>query len=66
MVSKKSKIVYSVKVSRLEFVLLAIANQLQPNFYKLPFVEQRITKLDWKSNMHSVIKYPWIFIFILL
>ena len=46
MVSKKSKIVYSVKVSRLEFVLLAIANQLQPNFYELPFVEQRITKLD--------------------
>ena len=45
MVSKKSKIVYSVKVSRLEFVSLPIADQLQPNFYELPFVEQRITKL---------------------
>ena len=46
MVSKKSKIVCSVKVSRLEFVSLPIADQLQPNFYKLPCVEQRITKLD--------------------
>ena len=23
------------------------------NCYKLPFVEQRITKLDWKSTMYS-------------
>ena len=46
MVSKKSKIVCSVKVSRLEFVSLPIADQLQPNFYKLPCVEQRITKLE--------------------
>ena len=30
----------------LEFVPLPIADQLQPNFYKLPCVEQRITKLD--------------------
>ena len=36
MVRKKSKIVGSVKVSRLEFVSLPIADQLQPNFYKLP------------------------------
>ena len=35
MVSKKSKIVFSVKVSRMEFVSLPIADQLQPNFYKL-------------------------------
>ena len=66
MVSKKSKIVCSVKVSRLEFVSLPIADQLQPNFYKLPCVEQRITKLYWKSTMYSVVKCPWIFIFILL
>ena len=35
MISKKSKIVCSVKVSRLEFVFLPITDQLQPNFYKL-------------------------------
>ena len=46
MASKKSKIVWSVKVSRLDFVSLPIAGQLQPKFYKLPCVEQRITKLD--------------------
>ena len=45
MVSKKSKIVCSVKVFRLEFVSLTFANQLQPKFYKLPCVEQRITEL---------------------
>ena len=36
MVSKKAK---------LEFVSLPIADQLQPNFCKLPCVEQRIIKL---------------------
>ena len=46
MVSKKLKIVCSVKVSRLEFVFLSIADKFQSNFYKLPCVEQRITKLD--------------------
>ena len=46
MVSKKSKIVCSVKVSRLEFASLPIADQLQPNLYKPPCLEQRITKLD--------------------
>ena len=46
MVSKKPKIVCSGKLCRLEFVSLPIADQLQPNFYKLPCVEQRITKLD--------------------
>ena len=46
MVSKKSKIVYSVKVCRLEFVFLPFADQLQPDFYKLSCVEQRIKKLD--------------------
>ena len=46
MVSKKSKIVGSVKVYRLTFVSLLIAGQLQPNIYKLPCVEQRIAKLD--------------------
>ena len=35
MVSKKSKIVFSVKVSRMEFVSLPIADQLRPKFYKL-------------------------------
>ena len=28
------------------FVSVPIADQLQPNFYKLPCVEQRITKLE--------------------
>ena len=46
MASEKSKIVSSVKLSRLEFVSLPIADQLQPNSYKLPCVEQGITKLD--------------------
>ena len=46
MVSKKSKIVCSVKVLRLEFVSLPIVNQLQPNFYKLSWAQQSITKLD--------------------
>ena len=66
MLSKKSKIVCSVKITRLEFVSLPIADQLQPNFYILPYLEQMITKLDWKSTMYSVVKCPWIFIFILL
>ena len=61
MVSRKSKIVCSVKVSRLEFVSLPIADQLQPHFYKLPRVEHKITKLDWKSTMCSVVKCPWNF-----
>ena len=39
MISKKLKIVCPVAVSRLEFVPVLIADQLQPNFYKLPFVE---------------------------
>ena len=55
MVSIKSKIIYSVKVSKLEFVSLPIVVQLQPNFFKLPCVEQRITKLDLKSTMYSVV-----------
>ena len=46
MVSKKLKIVCSVKLSRLEFVPLPIVDQLRPNFYKLPCVEQKFTKLD--------------------
>ena len=45
MVSKKSKIICSVKVSKLEFSL-PIADQLQRNFYKLPCVEQKVTKLE--------------------
>ena len=65
MVSKKSKIVCSVKVCRLELVSLPFADQLQPNFYKLPCLEQKITKVDWKSTMYSAVKCPWIFIFIL-
>ena len=43
MVCKKSKIVCSVKVSRLEFVSLPIAEQLQPHFYNW---HVWITKLD--------------------
>ena len=58
MLSKKSKIVCSVKVSRLEFVSLPIAEQLQPNFYILPRLEQRITKLDGKSTMCNVVQCP--------
>ena len=46
MVGKKMKIFCSVKVSKLEFVSLPIADHLQSNFYKLPCVEQRLTKLD--------------------
>ena len=46
MISKKLKIVFSVIVSRLEFVSVLIAGQLQPNVFKLPFVQKRITKLD--------------------
>ena len=66
MVSKKSKIVCSVKVCRLEFVSLPFADQLQPNFYKLPCLEQKITKLDSKSTMYSAVKCLQIFIFVLL
>ena len=58
MVSKKLKIACSVKVSRLEFVSLPIVDQLQPSFYKLPCVEQRITKLDRKGTICSVVKCP--------
>ena len=58
MVSKESKVVFSVKVSRLEFVSLVIADQLQPSFYKLPCVKQWITKLDRKSTIYSVVKCP--------
>ena len=46
MISKKSKIVFSVTVSRLEIVSVPIADELRPNVYKLSCVEQRITKLD--------------------
>ena len=46
MLSKKSKTVCSVKVSRLEYVSLPIANQLQPNFSKMPGVEQ-----DFKTRL---------------
>ena len=66
MVSKKSKIVCLVKICRLKFISRPIADQLQPNFYKLPCVEQRITKLDWKITIYTVVKCPWIFIFIFL
>ena len=58
MVSKKSKIVCSVKVCRLEFVSLPFAGQLQPNSYKLPCLEQKITKVYLKSTMYSVVKCP--------
>ena len=57
--SEKSKTVYSVKVSRLEFVSLPIAEQSQANFYKLTRVEERIIKPDRKNTMHSVIKFPY-------
>ena len=46
MVSRKSKIVCSVKVSRQEFVSLPFEDQLQSNFYNLSCVEQKIRKLD--------------------
>ena len=54
---KKLKTVCSVTVSRL-VCFLSIADQLQPNFYKLPCLEQRITKRDWKSTIHSVAECP--------
>ena len=65
MVITKSKIVCSVNLCRLEFVSLPFADQPQPNFYKLPSLEQKITKVDWKSTIYSAIRCPWIFIFIL-
>ena len=46
MIVKKLKIICSVTVSRLEFVPVPIADPLQPSSYKLPYVKQRITKLD--------------------
>ena len=58
MVSKKSKIDFSVKVCRLEFVSLPFADQLLPNFYKLPCVEQKIRKVDSKNTMYSAVKCP--------
>ena len=58
MASKKSKIVCSVKLCRMEFVSLPFADQLQPNFYKLPCLEQKITKVDRKSTMYSAAKFP--------
>ena len=35
-----------------------LLSQYLSNFYKLLGVEQRITKLDWKIFMYSVIKCP--------
>ena len=64
-VSGKLKIVFSVKVSRLEFVFFY---PLQTNYSQIFInchVWNRITKIDWKSTMYSVVKYPWIFSFIL-
>ena len=29
--------------------------------HKLPCVEQKITKLDWKSSIYSVVKLSWYF-----
>ena len=46
MIIKKLKIICSVTVSRLEFVPVPIADQLQPSSYKLQDVKHRITKLD--------------------
>ena len=48
MLSKKLKIVCSVKVSRLEFVSLPIVDQLHPNICKLPCVEQ-----DYKTRLKN-------------
>ena len=58
MISKKLNSVSSVTVSIPEFASVPIADQLQPNFDILLCVEQRITKLDWKSMMYSFAKYP--------
>ena len=56
MTSERFKIVCSVTVFRLEFVSVPIADQLQSIFYKLSCVKERITKLDYKSTMYSVVK----------
>ena len=58
MVSKKSKIFCSVKVSRLEIVSLLITDQLQQDFYKLSCAEQSIIKLDWKSTWTMLLNIP--------
>ena len=54
----KLKIFCLVTVCRLEFVSLPIADQFQSNFHNLPFVKQRIIKLDRKSTMYNVAKCP--------
>ena len=58
MVRKNMKIVCLVKAYRLEFVSLPLADQLKPNFYKLPCLEQNITKVYWESTMYSAVKCP--------
>ena len=57
MVSRKSKIVCLVKVSS------AHCGPVSVKFYKLSFAERKITKLDLKSTMCSVVKCPRIFFF---
>ena len=52
------KIVCSVTVSGLKFASVTITDQVQPNFYKLSYVEQKIAKLDWKSTMYSAVNFP--------
>ena len=58
MVSKKSKIVCSVKVSRLEFVSLPIADQLQPNFNKLPCVDKELQNYTEKVPCTVLLNVP--------
>ena len=60
MVSRKSKIVFPVKVSSTH------CGPVTVKFYELPFAERKIAKLDWISTICSVVKCPGIFIFIQL
>ena len=57
-------IVCSITVSRLEFVSVTSTDILQSNLYKMPFVEWRVTRLNWKRTKYSAVKFHKIFIFI--
>ena len=46
----------SLRICSVNLFECKVAWMLKTVIYKLPCEEQRITKLDWKSTMHSVVK----------
>ena len=54
----------SVTVSRLEFVSVRIAEQLQPNCLETALCKTQDYKTRLKGTMYSVVRWPYIFIFI--